>query len=251
MIGRILALLALFIAAPLAAHDLDNPDGAQILAAARDAQGGDGWANAETLILEGRAVFYGTNGPEPTSIADDYRMWRIFDPDRQAAHGAEGMVRITAKSGDTILFEVGFDGETTWNERGIVPKLQADAFWASNFGFGIIRHADKPGFFAIRLADDQRMGHALYMVELTDPEGGKTLFGIDRRSHAIRYLGFATERGWHERLYDDFERLTNPDWLQARHVTLYYDGRKSNEVFWQFTRVNQPVDPTLFTPPAQ
>ena len=245
---RWLAILLWLISAPLMAQEVAEPDGAAILAMAREAHGGDDWAEARTLVLEGRAVFY-RKGVEPSSIADDYRMWRVFDPEREAAHGAEGKVRITARSNGAVLFEVGYDGETTWNERGIVPEDEADRFWAGNFGFGIIRHAGKPGFVATRLPDSDRFGHALYMIDLTDPAGGKTLFGIDQGSHAIRYMGFATDRGWHERLYDDFVELTDPAWLQAGYVALYYDGRLANEVFWENTKVNAPVDPALFEAP--
>ncbi|WP_123906231.1 hypothetical protein [Sphingorhabdus sp. YGSMI21] len=246
-------LLALFaLAMPAAqAQSETSPTGAEILALAREAAGGDQWANARTLSLSGRAIFYGETGHEPRAVADDYRMWRIFDPDREVAHGADGKVRIIAKAGDRLVFEVGFDGETTWTERGITPKAEADRFWASNFGFGIIRHAGKPGFVATRMPDDTLAGHALYMVQLTDPGGGQTLFGVDRESHAIRSMGFRTPKGWHQRLYDDFVELQNPRWLQARHVTLYYDGRKANEVFWTETRVNGVIDAGLFEPPVE
>lgn len=225
-------------------------DANTILDRAIEAAGGDGWKNARTLTLTGRAVFYGPEGSEPRSRADDYRMWRVFDPARVAAHGAEGKVRIVAKSGDRVLFTVGYDGATTWNERGVVPKAEADAFWASNFGFGIIRRARDPGFSAVRVPDDEVGGHPIYKVRLTDPQGGVTLFGIDKRDHAIRYMGFATPRGWHERIYDDFVRLSNPNWLQARHVTLRYNGVKANEVFWTETRVNAPIDDAVFAPPS-
>lgn len=243
--------MLLAVIAPAAAQSAPDLDGAEILALARETHGGDRWAAARTLVLEGTAVFYGAEGSEPRSRADDYRMWRVFDPARSAAHGADGKVRITARSGERLLFEVGYDGATTWNERGIVPKAEADAFWASNFGFGIIRQAGKPGFSAARHPDDKRGGHPLYLVSLTDPAGTRTLFGIDRRSHAIRYMGFATARGWHERTYDDFVWLEEARWLQARHVTLTYDGVKANEVFWRRTVVNVPVDPELFKPPAR
>jgi hypothetical protein len=224
--------------------------GSEILALAREAAGGDGWANARTLSLSGHAIFYGDKGHEPSAVADDYRMWRAFDPDRQVSHGADGKVRIIARSGEKLLFEVGFDGDTTWTERGITPKAEADKFWSGNFGFGIIRQAGKPGFSATRLADDDIDGHALYMVQFTDPNGGETLFGIDQQSHAIRVMGFRTPKGWHQRNYDDFIELENPRWLQARHVTLYNDGRKSNEVFWTDTRVNSEINAGLFEPPA-
>lgn len=224
-------------------------DGAQILARATEAAGGDGWAKARTLILSGRAIFYGTSGSDPKSRADDYRMWRIFDSNREASHAAEGRVRIIAKDHGRVLFTVGYNGSTTWSDRGVIPKAEADQFWASNFGFGIIRHAADPGFKAERVPDDAITGHSLYMVRLTDPTGGVTLFGVDRASFAIRTMGFMTPKGWHVRTYDDFVRLTRPRWLQARHVTLYYNGVKSNEVFWRTTLVNAAIDDALFAPP--
>ena len=84
------------------------------------------------------------------------------------------------------------------------------------------------------------------MVRVTDPAGTATLFGIDKASAAIRLAGFATPRGWHVRIYDDFVRLKNPDWLQARKVTLYYNGVKANEVFWTGYTINAPIAPDLF-----
>ncbi|MEP2101353.1 MAG: hypothetical protein ABJP02_01865 [Parasphingorhabdus sp.] len=253
MIRYLLILPLLFlvmIAHPLSAAETE-PNGALILAMAREAAGGDDWANARTLTLSGYAVFYGPQSHEPRTKASDYRMWRVFDPGRTVAHGADGKVRIIAKNAEKLIFEVGYDGETTWTERGITPKAEADKFWASNFGFGIIRQADKPGFVATRLPDDDVGGHAIYMVELTDPKGGKTLFGVDQQSHAIRTMGFRTPKGWHLRVYDDFVSLADPRWLQARHVTLYYDGRKSNEVFWTETTVNAEIDAALFAPPSR
>jgi hypothetical protein len=243
---RFLLVLLAFLACPAAS---DTPDGKAILALAAQAHGGEGWASARTLVLVGHAVFWGPDGAVPRTIADDYRMWRVFDPGRKAAHAAEGKVRILAKAGGQPVFTVGFDGTTTWTERGVTPPAEAAAFWASNFGFGIIRRAGDPGFTATRLADDAIDGHRLYMVRLVDPAGGQTLFGIDAASHAIRTMGFSTPKGWHLRTYDDFVTLANPRWLQARKVTLYYNGVKANEVIWDKAEVNGPVDDALFAPP--
>lgn len=243
---------ALPLAPPARAADqpAQQPDGAAVLHLATEAHGGKDWADARSLVLSGHALFYAPDKPAPVSRADDYRMWRLFDPARQSAHEAEGKVRILAKTGGRLMFDVGFDGTTTWTEKGITPPEEAARFWASNFGFGIIRHAAQPGFSAVRVPDSVVDGHPVFMVRLTDPGGTQTLFGVDRTSHAIRYMGFATPRGWHERRYDDFEQLSGPRWLQARHVTLTYNGVKQNEVFWTATQVNVPVDPALFTPPA-
>lgn len=243
-------LPAAFVLVVAAAATAQQPiDGPAILARATEAAGGEGWAKAKTLMLAGHAVFYGPSGAAPRSTADDYRMWRVYDPARAASHSAEGKVRIIASAKGRPLFTVGYDGTTTWNERGVVPKAEADAYWATNFGFGIIRHASDPGFKAERVPDDSIDGHPLYMVRLTDPSGGVTLFGIDQQSYAIRTMGFATPRGWHVRTYDDFVTLAHPRWLQARHVTLYYNGVKANEVFWTDTKVNAPIDDAIFAPP--
>jgi len=251
MLSQLFVNLSLFFVLVSPAYAEQDLDGNAILALAREAAGGDGWANAGTLALSGTAVFYSPNSHKPRSKADDYRMWRVFDRDRKAAHGPDGKVRIIAKDGEKLLFEIGFDGETTWTEKGIVPKAEADKFWANSFGFGIVRQAGKPGFVATRIADDSIAGYALYMIELADPSGGKTLFGIDQSTHAIRKIGFDTPRGWHERTYDDFVYLDNPRWLQARHVTLYYNGRKSNEVFWKETKVDKPMDVNVFRVPDE
>ncbi|RJF90581.1 hypothetical protein [Sphingomonas cavernae] len=238
--------MIMLVATPAAAADPVQEGGA-ILARAAQAAGGSDWINARTLVLEGRAVFYAETGAEPKSRAEDYRMWRVFDPARTAAHGADGKVRILARSKQQTLFTIGYDGETTWSDRGVMPKAEADAYWAANFGFGIIRHAAKPGFKAERVPDDTIGGHPLHMVRLTDPRGAVTLFGIDAKTHAIRTMGFMTPRGWHQRVYDDFVMLEKPRWLQARRVTLYYNGVMANEVFWDKVEVNVPIDPALFS----
>jgi hypothetical protein len=247
---RYLTLLAtLFFALPVLAQD--DPDGRTILARATEAHGGDRWTQVRTLILTGSAVFWGKGGAAPTSAPDSYIMHRAFDPDRQAAHGAEGKLRIEVRDKGKPVFTVGFDGETTWNDKGIIPKPEADAYWASNFGFGIIRHALKPGFTATRLADGNVDGHAVYIVRLIDPAGSESLFGIDQRDYAVRMVGFATPRGWHVRSYSDFFRPAGaPWWLQAGRVTLTYNGVKQNEIYWRGVQIDQPIDEALFARPA-
>lgn len=243
--GSLPAMLTLLALAAAATPDL----GAEaVLDRAIKAAGGAEWRDAKTLVLEGSATFWGPTGATPRSRAADYRMWRVFDPARQAAHGAEGKVRILACNGATRLFTVGYDGTTTWTERGVTPPAEAEAFWASNFGFGIIRHARRPGFKAERVADDRLDGHELYMIRLTDPKGSVTLFGIDQESFAIRSMGFQSPRGWHVRTYDDFFIPPGRKWLQAGRVTLYYNGVKANEVIWRTAVIDTTLDDRLFAP---
>ncbi len=242
-------LLPLLLALSAAAPAPDSGPRA-VVERAVAAAGGEAWLNPGTLILTGNADFYASGSAKPVRHIDDYRMWRMMDPNRSAAQAAHGKVRITAKVGGKVLFDVGFDGETTWNERGIVPKAEADAFWASNFGFGIIRQALKDGF-TIEAAPERSLdGHALDMVRIVDPGGQATLFGFDRESHFIRYMGFNTPKGWHERHYDDFIALTVPRWVQAREVTLFYNGVRQNTVHWREVRVGDAIDPAVFAPPT-
>lgn len=248
---RILMLAGLIALADPALAQADKPDetARAILEQAVAAAGGEAWLNPSTLYLAGRAVFYAPDSPEPRSMADDYRMWRAMNPDRTTAHGADGKVRITARSGGKLLFEVGYDGTTTWTEKGVMPRDQADAYWASNFGFGIIREALGEGFKLERAPDRDVNGHPIALIRVLSPDGAATLFGFDRQSHFIRYMGFVTPRGFHERHYDDFVRLPS-GWVQAREVTLFYNGVKANTVFWREVIVGDPVDPSIFAPPA-
>ncbi|ANY21130.1 hypothetical protein A6F68_02636 [Tsuneonella dongtanensis] len=244
---RPLAALFLFLSVPLNAEDGPR----EILEKAIEVAGGEIWLAPRTLVLEGTADFYAPDKPGVASRSDDYRMWRAMDPDRKSAHGADGKVRILARKGTTTMFEVGFDGETTWNDKGVVPKAEADAYWASNFGFGVIRQALKDGFRLESAPGRTIDGHALDMIRVIDPGGQATLFGIDRESRFIRYMGFATPRGWHERVYDDFVMLKEPRWLQAREVTLFYNGVRANTVHWKVARVNDDLPAETFAVPSR
>jgi hypothetical protein len=243
------ALLAPLLAFP-SAHAADSAEARALLAQAVEASGGEEWLNPKSLLLEGRAVFYAPDGVTPRAIADDYRMWRAINPDRTVSHGADGKVRITARSGDRLLFEVGFDGENTWTEKGVMPRAEADAYWAANFGFGIIRQAGRPGFTVEPAPDRNVEGHDVAMIRIIGPDGGRTLFGIDRKSRFIRYMAFGTPRGFHERIYDDFQRLKGSRWVQPSRVTLFYDGVMANRVFWTRTTLNGPMPDSVFVWPG-
>lgn len=244
----LVAIFALFF--PLNVLANVEPDGRAILARATEAAGGKDWANARSLVLKGRAIFWGKSGTKPTSSPDSYIMYREFDPNRQAAHGAEGKLRIIVSNKGKPLWTVGYDGVNSWNDKGVIPKEQADAYWANNFGFGIIRHALKTGFVAERLPDGNVDGHPVYMVRLTDPKTSESLFAVDKQTYAVRSVGFATPRGWHVRTYGNFFRPRSmPKWLQAGIVTLYYNGVKQNEIHWDSVEIDKSIDQAIFAVP--
>jgi hypothetical protein len=236
------------IASPLAAETpVETPR--EVVERAVAAHGGAVWLDPGTLELSGTATFYDPATGAVRSTAGDYRMWRTFEDGRTSAHEASGKVRIIAKSGEKVLFEVGYDGETTWTERGIMPRAEADAYWASNFGFGIIRSALEAEFELYHAPSREIGGRMTNIIRVMDPNGQQTLFGFDVESGFVVYMAFDAPRGFHERLYSDFVRLEN-GWVQARRVTLLYDGIIANSVFWSKTRIGEAIDPALFQPAA-
>lgn len=245
----LLMAAAMICVAPVAAQDLPAPRA--VVERGVAAHGGEIWLDPGTLVLVGEAVFYDAATGEVRSRASDYRMWREFARGRRVAHGADGKVRIVARGDDgAIIFEVGYDGETTWTQDGIMPRDVADAYWASNFGFGIIRSALDEGFTIQRAPERDIGGHAIDLIRLIDPQGQETLFGFGRASGFIRYMAFDSPRGFHERIYDDFVRLPESGWVQARRVTLLYDGVPSNSVFWRETSVGASIDREVFAAPT-
>ncbi|MEM7703701.1 MAG: hypothetical protein AAF251_17320 [Pseudomonadota bacterium] len=243
---KAVAGVATVLASPVAAQQEPTPR--EVVKRAIAAHGGDVWLKPGTLQLSGTAIFFDPKTGAVRSTADNYRMWREMDADRTTAHSASGKVRIIAKSGERLIFEVGYDGQTTWTERGVMPKDQADAYWATNFGFGVVRQSLKEGFSLSFAPPRNVRGRDTKIVRITDPAGSETLFGFDNESGFITYLAFATPRGFHERIYDNFVRLEN-GWVQARSVTLLYDGVKNNTVFWSETKIGEAVEPWVFTPP--
>lgn len=215
------------------------------------AHGGEAFIDPQTLQLEGFATFFDPATGEVRSRADSYRMWREFERGRTVAHGADGKVRIVAKDGERTLFEVGYDGETTWTQDGIMPKDQADAYWANNFGFGIIRSALDDGFTISLVPPRTISGRSVSIVRISDPGGQETLFGFDNESGFIRYMAFDSPRGFHERIYSDFVRLPERGWVQARSVVLLYNGVINNTVHWEKVVIGEPIDKSVFTPPLE
>ncbi|RJY10060.1 hypothetical protein [Aurantiacibacter aquimixticola] len=249
LVRLLVAILMLAGIAPCAAAQ-DDRSARAIVESAIEAHGGELFLNPGTLQLRGTAIFYDPATGAVRSRVDDYRMWREFSEDRLVAHGAEGKVRIIATNENVSLFEVGYDGETTWTQDGVMPRDEADAYWANNFGFGIIRSALNDRF-VLQTGPQRRIGgRETHIVRIIDPQGQETLFGVDADSHFLTYMAFRSPRGFHERLYGDFIKLEN-GWVQARSVSLLYDGVLSNTVFWEHAVVGEPIDPVIFTPPSE
>ncbi len=228
----------------------DDPDRSaeDIMRAAHAAAGGPDWVRPDTLAMDGYAVFYrdGT-----AARHERHTMYRVYDAAKTDAHSADGKVRITSLRDGIPIIDVAFDGQTTSTAQGPREPSDADARWASNFGFGVIRHALDDGYSLARLPDDLVDGTPAYWIEVTDPVGGTTHFAVAKDSHAVLSVAFDTERGWHERIYSGFYSNPGASWVQPRRVRLFYNGVKANEVIWTRHLVDAPLPDCLFVLPER
>lgn len=219
-------------------------DGRAIIELAHDAAGGETFVRPQSLFLSGQNIIYGQDGGATTW--DRYAMWRVFADEKNDAHEASGKVRIEAWSGEKLALMLSFDGTATYNQNGLMEDQSANAMWSNNFGFGAIRNALDEGWSQARRSDRTIDGKPAFMVQLTDPSGGQTLFGIDRSTHQILYVGFDTPRGWHERRYSDYFSKSGTPWQQAGRVRLFYDGVLANEAVWTNFELDQTYSDGTF-----
>jgi hypothetical protein len=237
-----------FTAAPAPAPP-SSPSAKQILQMAVKAAGGDAWQQPKTLVLKGDAVWtpYGKTDSANQIRFDDYALYRVFPVENDAARQANGKVRIDAKSGDTSFMQLIFDGKTTHNYLSESAKpFQKHFSWSSNFGFSILRFADRDGFQVVRLTDDQVEGAPCFVVQITDPKKTVTTFLIDQEKYYIRSVAFSTEVGFHHRIYSDFKRAPNVDFLQPTRMRVYFDGIKWIDINWRQFKVNEPIADSVF-----
>ena len=173
-------------------------------------------------------------------------MWRVYPEEKGDAHRADGKVRLEGKAKGETVFLLTYDGEKTYDINGPVADQSANAQWAANFGFGAIRYGLDEAWSRKRLPDDLVDGRLAYFVELTDPAGGVTRFGIAQDDYQVVSVGFDTPRGFHERRYSEFYSKPGVSWLQPGRVRLFYDGVKQNEIIWTDFEVNGSMDDGLF-----
>ena len=230
---NLVTVLLAVLAAGADAPPVESPDSltaVDIVERAYTHAGGEAWVKPTSLLMEGYGLFW--RGTEVFARYEPYRMWRVYAETKDDAHTADGMVRIEAFKEGQVVFQVSFDGEVTYNQDGPLDDQAESDRWASNFGFGVIRHALDDGYSVSRLPDDYVDGAIAYTVKVSDPAGGSTLFWIRHGDFAIVSVGFDTPRGWHRRVYSEFFRNEDGGWLQPGRVRLYYDGVKANEIYW-------------------
>ncbi|GIU81596.1 MAG: hypothetical protein KatS3mg006_0660 [Pyrinomonadaceae bacterium] len=209
------------------------------------ASGGEVWRSPSSLQLEGTAVVYWFDQPRRLV---KYKMWRVFPRENNSAHTANGKVRFDAfEAGDRLFFQISFDGEKTYqNLSPSAREKQEFLRWGNNFGFSIFRFIENEGFKLELLPEDKVDGHPCYFVKVIDPSKTETIFGIDKKSFFIRYAGFRTPIGFHERIYDNFVRDEKTGFIQPLHLRIFNDGIKTTEVFWKTFKVNEPISDEVF-----
>lgn len=215
----------------------------EIMQKAHEKAGGAFWQKPKSLTMKGYGIFYASGKPVKN---ETHNMWREFAETKEAAHLANGKVRIESFRDSLPVFIVTYDGENTYDLNGKQDKSDADNRWASNFGYGAIRHALDDGYYLQLAADDTVKTKPTYTIKVTDPNKGETFFGIDKEDFKIVKVAFDTPKGWHHREYSEFFSKDEYSWLQAGRVELFYDGKMSNEVFWKDFEVNEVLPDSLF-----
>lgn len=228
---------------PAALQSEPNLTGADIIRQAHEAAGGDRFVHPGSLKLTGYNIIHAPGGDV---LWDRYTMWRVFSAEKPDAHTAEGKVRIEAYTGDKLAMLLAYDGKESYNQNGRMDDQSANDTWSANFGFGAIRNALDDGWTQTRFQDRLIDGQPAFLVALTDPSGGKTVFGVRCSDRAIVYVGFDTPRGWHERRYSHFFSKPGSPWVQAGRVRLFYDGIKSNEAIWTDFETGESYPDSLF-----
>ena len=224
----------------------DQAAAEDIMNSAHQAAGGDVWSRPKSLSMSGYGVFYKDG---QATRHETHNMWRVYAQEKSDAHKVDGKVRIESIRDGIPIINLSYDGEYTYTQAGQQPKSENDNQWSSNFGFGVIRHALDDGYILSRMADDLIDGRPAYMIDVQDPVGGHTLFGIAQDDFAILKVAFDTPRGWHERIYSDFYSNDGDSWVQPGRVRLYYGGVKANEVIWESYRINDDLQDCLFQLP--
>jgi hypothetical protein len=219
-----------------------------IVERATAAAGGESWRRPVTLTLTGYAVFYRDG---KATVHERYEMHRVYPEFKADAHRADGKVRINSWRDGAVAFQLAFDGERSYTEKGPQPPSEADRQWSENFGFGVIRFALDEGYTLARTPDDLVDGRPAFTIEVRDPAQGVTRFAIDRKTYQILRVGFATPRGYHERIYSDFYTKKGVSWVQPGRIRLFYDGVKQNEIIWRDFTLNASLPDDLFVIEAQ
>jgi len=215
----------------------------EIMQKAHEAAGGKTWTRPKSLSMSGYGVFYKDG---QATRHESHKMWRVYAGEKTDAHKVDGEVRIEAIRNGQAVIDLSYDGEVTYTPGGQQPKSASDKRWSSNFGFGVVRHALDAGYTLGRLPDDLIDGRPAFMVDVQDPAGGSTYFGIAQDNYAILKVAFDTPRGWHERIYSNFYSNPGEAWVQPGRVRLYYAGVKANEVIWESYTINNNLPDCLF-----
>ncbi|MEM8525062.1 MAG: hypothetical protein AAGG68_10480 [Bacteroidota bacterium] len=214
-----------------------------IMQRAHEKAGGEFWSRPQSLSLFGHGIFY-ENGEAVQHKR--HNMWRVFESKKDAAHIANGKVRIESFRNGQPFFLITYDGENTYDLNGKQEKSAADQRWASNFGYGVIRHAFDEGYRLEKVGMDTINQEATHQIKIIDPKGGETLFDITQNDYKIVRVGFETPRGWHERIYSNFFTKEAYNWFQAGKVELFYKGKKANDIIWTDFEVNESLADSLF-----
>jgi hypothetical protein len=245
--SNVLPTMIVLVVASIGTSRADDLTARQIVERAHAAAGGEAWLKAGTNVMRGDATLCRDGDPTKCVHADRYVMYRVYPIELvHGAHAGNGKFRLDAFDGDHRIFQVAFDGTSSYDQDGPLPPERAMSDEMSAFGFSAIRFALQPGFEVERLADDEIEGRPGYFVRVSDPSGARTLFGIDKEHFYVLSAQWQTTKGWHMRQYSEFYQLTGNRFLQPGRVRHYYDGVKSVDIHWRSAEIGQQIPDSTF-----
>lgn len=245
----IVACLLCLAAQPGRFAQASEPTARAIIKLAIAASGGDTWQQPQTLELKGDATFtpFGKTDAASKVEFNEYLMYRVFPSENAAAQQTSGKMRFDAWAGKVNFMQLVFDGKSTRNSLSEAARPYEKHFlWSNNFASGVLRFAGKEAFSLVRLADDQVEGHECFVVQITDPKKTVTTFFVDRKSNYIRSESFMTDVGYHQRIYSEFSKAPNANFIQPQRVRLYFDGIKWMDIRWRQFKANEPIADSVF-----
>jgi len=239
---RVLALLAVMIAAPASAAD--DSTARQIVERAFESAGGVAWRYPGTIWLTGR--YYDFKGGVEPVVYEPYELYRVQPRDHPRGHVADGKIRVSSYKDGKPTLQIAFDGAKTYDINGPTGEGADAPFWRLTMGFGMIRFALDPAYKLERLPDEAVDGNDAWTIKVSDAVGEHTLVSVRKTDARIVRIVFATPRGLHDRIFSDFFTKPGVKWVQPGRVRSMINGIKEAEFVYTDFAIGKLMDDKLF-----
>ncbi|HYG62554.1 MAG TPA: insulinase family protein [Thermoanaerobaculia bacterium] len=222
-------------AATAPVSDADRTRGLELLRLARQALGGQAFAEQRSQVSKGSGSVTPPGMPQAMPI-QSVTIYEVFP--------AKSRTEMTLPFGQMIQ---GFDGQTGWvsvmNQVQEQPQMGQEQY----FGLNVLRRFDRPGYTVRPLADAEVQGKKAQVVEVSDDAGHTTRFFVDPQSHLLLKSSFEAGGQTTETVYSDYREVGG---LQIAHgMTVIQNGSPMAEMKLTEVQVNPAIDDALFKKP--